>query len=157
MSDSRAFERERATIDYALDRINRNLLSDGVVYEVVYINVPNDNSLRAHRIVCQSLSRDDFVAFLNLNPLRSASMINVDELFEHFKLAYFNIYADGWFRLKTNSIYLHPDWTVLSQAYVDLLKYTKWVDYVLIYQNSDGNFVLLFCEMKIYDFVNCFF
>lgn len=43
------------------------------------------------------------------------------------------------------SINLYPHYVQLSKAYTDLIKYWKWTEFTILYEDNDGKFKYDFC------------
>lgn len=135
---------ELLTLEYAISELNKALeRTDSFKIQYELIRVPSGNSFRAEKLICNGLARHDFVAFLNLDHSDSFVSQHVKSLINGFKLPYLRFHWD-WESQNRRingddySLNLYPNWKILSKAFLDLIKFETWKNFVMIYQNSDG-------------------
>ena len=99
--------------------------------------------------VCNGLLREGVSAIVNLDEKNSIASDQIKLLSESIKLPYISSYFDQKIFLNPNytfeySIHLHPNWQIMSRAFIDLINYVKWERFIFIYEESTGNFLRVF-------------
>ncbi len=87
------------------------------------------------------------MALVNIDDKPSVSSTQIKQLAEHIRIPYFDSYWDAdeikiaSSQLKSKEKYsmnIHPDWSILSKSFIDLINYNQWQNFTLIYEDSDG-------------------
>ena len=155
---------EKATIEYAIQILNRvDSKSGNFKYEAKYAILPHDNTFRGlkysklysiiflikHQIkyltlVCNGLLREGIVAVIDIDDKVSESSVQMRELFESIKMPYLTTHSE---RLQNTrhgflgyqyTLNLHPSFLKLSKAFKDLVDYSEWSHFNLIYEDKKG-------------------
>ena len=88
------------------------------------------------------------MALINLDTKESTSSNQIRKFTQHIQVPYISSsYMNDkhskdelWFY----SIGTNPDWSFVSQAFIDLVSFIKWKKFMLLYEDSNGIFFLKF-------------
>lgn len=120
----------------AVNHVNskRSILSKSRLLAQVERIPPNDSFEAANR-VCSLMSKGVAAIF---GPQSPTSAAHVQSICDTFAVPHIETRWDPGLGSKMDSINLYPHPTVLSRAYVDLVREWGWKEFAILYEDNDG-------------------
>ncbi|XP_052237251.1 glutamate receptor ionotropic, kainate 2-like isoform X4 [Dreissena polymorpha] len=104
-----------------------------IVVDMEYLE--GDNSFEANKKVCRQM-RGGIAAIFG--PVSEISRAHVQGLSQAFEIPHLQAAWDARNPREDFSISVYPDHEVLSGAYADLIKYWKWTQFTVIYEDNNS-------------------